>query len=72
MLESFRRLWLAILLFILGVGFSAGCIKASRSDNTAVLLKSEDATREQLMNEVNRFAKVNSIHAKMYLKFEDN
>ena len=72
MLESFRRLWHIVLLFILGVGFSAGCIKASRSDNTAVLLKSEDATREQLMNEVNRFAKVNSIHAKMYLKFEDN
>src|SRR5215470_18630573 len=72
MLTSFRRVWLTTLLFVFGVGFSAGCIKASRSDNTAVLLKTEDATREQLMNEVNRFAKVNSIHAKMYLKFEDN
>ena len=36
------------------------------------LLKTEDASREQLMNEVNRFATVNSIDAKMYLKFEDN
>ena len=72
MLESFRRLWLTILLLILGIGFLAGCIKPSTKQNSAVLLKTEDATREQLMNEVNRFAKVNSIHAKMYLKFEDN
>jgi len=73
MLTSSRRLWLTTLLLVFGIGFLAGCPLSPRSQqNTAVLLKTEDATREQLMNEVNRFAKVNSIHAKMYLKFEDN
>lgn len=67
-----RPNWLGcgIVLVISSILFSSGCIK--QSGKTAVLLKTEDATREQLMNEVNRFAAVNSIHAKMYLKFEDN
>lgn len=39
--------------------------------DTPILLKTEEATREQLLNEINRFAKVNSINAKMDLKFED-
>ncbi|MCA1625790.1 MAG: hypothetical protein LC778_18730 [Acidobacteria bacterium] len=36
------------------------------------MLKSEDATQAQLLEEVNRFAKVNSMRAKMDLRFEDN
>lgn len=54
---------LAILLF------SSGCIK--KSSSTAILLDVTDASKEQLVNEVNRFAKVNSMNAKMDLKFED-
>jgi hypothetical protein len=72
MLNRFRRLGPTIILLVLSVGLFAGCIKVRNPKDTPVLLKTEDATREQLMNEVNRFAAVNSIHAKMYLKFEDN
>lgn len=72
MFNRSRRLGPAIIFLFSGIILLGGCIKASNKQNTAVLLKTEDATREQLMNEVNRFASVNSIHAKMYLKFEDN
>jgi len=66
-----NRLGPAIILLILSVGFLTGC-SFRNPVSIPVLLKTEDASREQLMNEVNRFALVNSIHAKMYLKFEDN
>jgi hypothetical protein len=36
------------------------------------LLKVEDALQSQLLEQVNRFARVNSMRAKMDLKFEDN
>ncbi|HEX9959312.1 MAG TPA: hypothetical protein VGB00_00100 [Pyrinomonadaceae bacterium] len=36
------------------------------------MLKGESATHDQLLDEVNRFARVNSMRAKMDLKFEDN
>jgi hypothetical protein len=36
------------------------------------LLKTENATQSELIKEVNRFARVNSMRAKMDLKFEDN
>ena len=36
------------------------------------MLKAEDASRQQLLDEINRFARVNSLRAKMDLKFEDN
>lgn len=38
----------------------------------AKLLKVEDASQSDLMATVSRFAKMNSMRAKMYLKFEDN
>jgi hypothetical protein len=68
---SFRSvLTIGVLFAALGL-FSAACtIKTDRG--TATLLKAEDATRTELLNEVNRFARVNSMRAKMDLKFEDN
>ncbi len=36
------------------------------------LLKVENASQTDLINEINRFARVNSLRAKMDLKFEDN
>jgi hypothetical protein len=68
---SNRFLSAIIFTFIL-LGFLTGCSIVKSDQKTATLLKTEDASREQLMNEVNRFAAVNSVHAKMYLKFEDN
>ncbi|HEV7700875.1 MAG TPA: hypothetical protein VGO43_11645 [Pyrinomonadaceae bacterium] len=51
---------------------SVSCIKVKKESKADVLLKVEDASQAQLLAEINRFASVNSIHAKMDLKFEDN
>lgn len=52
--------------------FASGCIKPSKDVKTAVLLKTEDATQADLMKEINRFASVGSMRAKMDFSFEDN
>ena len=61
-----------ILVAILAVlaAVSSGCIK--KKSSTAVLLRTEDADISQLKSEVDRYARVGSMRAKMYLKFEDN
>lgn len=64
-----------IPLFLLTLLFlsSTGCTWLYKgTKKTAILLPADDATREQLTNEVNRFAKVNTMRAKMTLQFEDN
>ena len=58
------------LLFI--ILFAGGCLRIKTRDNTAILLKLETATTAELKSEVNRLAQVNSMRAKMDLKFEDN
>lgn len=58
------------LLLAAAAVFSSACIRTKHK--TDVLLKVEDSTQAQLIAEVNRWASVNSIHAKMDLKFEDN
>jgi hypothetical protein len=63
----FRSL-LSMALF--GAGLAGCTIK--KPEGTPTLLKAEDASQAELMNEVNRFARVNSMRAKMDLKFEDN
>lgn len=62
---------MAIPVLVLVV-FSFGCIKVKQAKETARLLKVENAPQSDLMKEVNRFARVNSMRAKMDLKFEDN
>ena len=62
----------SLLTILLLVGFSAGCISVKTPIKTARLLKVENATQDQLMAELNRYARVDSMRAKMYLKFEDN
>ena len=69
-----RKSGFHIYLFLL-VGaafFLSGCIKVRNNQSTPTLLKTEDATQDQLISEVNRFARVGSMRAKMDLKFEDN
>jgi hypothetical protein len=58
---------IVIILF-----FLSGCSIVKKTDSTPTLAKVEDASKEQLLGEINRFAKVNSMRAKMDLKFEDN
>jgi hypothetical protein len=67
MSTSSKKYLLLVLSLVL---LSASCIRSKHK--TDMLLKVEDASQAQLMAEVNRFASVNSIHAKMDLKFEDN
>jgi len=61
------------LLFVLFVLFLSGCGSIVKTkDSRPTLLKVEDATSAQLLEQVNHFSKVNSMKAKMDLKFEDN
>ncbi|MEP6705345.1 MAG: hypothetical protein ABJB34_11120 [Acidobacteriota bacterium] len=62
-----------IFIFFLTAIFLSGCgTIIKKADTTPTLLKTEDATHAQLMAEVNRYARVASMRAKMDLKFEDN
>lgn len=61
-----------LLLFLPLVIFLSGCISPKDSVERAKLLKVEDSSQSELIGTVNRFAKMNSMRAKMYLKFEDN
>src|ERR1041385_1902470 len=62
---------LAFLIVLAAIVFS-GCTIVKKQSKTPTLLKTEDATQAELMAEVNRFASVTSMRAKMDLKFEDN
>ncbi len=67
------KLYFIILILsalILSGGCSGGIIKTK--DKRATLLKAENATQAQLIEQISNFAKVNSLRAKMDLKFEDN
>ena len=68
-LKSYSQLF--ILSLIVSALFLSGCNIVKKKDDTATLLKIEDAPKERLLEEVNRLAKVNSMRAKMDLMFED-
>ena len=67
-----KKSYLPLFLFIFITLFAGGCISLKTKDKRPTLLKTEDATQARLISEVNRFAAVNSMRAKMDLKFEDN
>jgi len=70
-MTDFARLWRTVLILVLVAGFLVGCtIKTPQG--APRLLSVTNATQAELMNEVNRFAKINSMRAKMDLRFEDN
>ena len=58
----------SLVILSSGCGIFSPSTKVSR----ATLLDVEDATQPQLLEQINRFAKVDSMFAKMDLKFEDN
>src|SRR5688500_6319220 len=71
----YQKPLLKIFLFaILIVSAFSGCTIFRPSDKyqSATLLKTENATQEELIKQVNHFARVNSMYAKIDLKFEDN
>ena len=60
-----------IVLISLSIVFT-GCIKVKKTQKTAVLLDTSNATKEQLVAKIDRFSAFTSMRAKMDLKFEDN
>lgn len=71
-LVSFKSLRIKILLIATAALFLFGCNIVKTDKKTPTLLKTENAGQQTLIDEVNRFARVTSMRAKMYLKFEDN
>ena len=72
MLTGNGRLQSYIIALILAVAFLSGCNIVKKASTTPTLLDSKNATHAELMAEVNRFARVGSMRAKMDLNFEDN
>ena len=69
--KFYKQLFFTILL--LGVLFLSGCIFSPKTKvQTVTLLTTDNATQSELVEQVSRFAKVNSLRAKMDLRFEDN
>lgn len=65
---------LYFIFLVLGALFLSGCgvLSPSSKIQTVTLLKTDNATQSELLEQVSRFAKVNSLRAKMDLRFEDN
>ncbi len=59
------------LLLVAAVISTFGCNIVKTDKKTPTLLKTENASQQTLINEINRFSRVNSMRAKMDLKFED-
>lgn len=60
-----------MIILALSVLFS-GCITPKDKINKATLLEVTDAPESELVAEINNLASVDSLRAKVYLKFEDN
>ncbi len=60
-----------LLIFIPFFGACSGGIIKTK-DIRPTLLKVEDATQAQMLDQISNFAKINSMRAKMDLRFEDN
>lgn len=65
-------MWLIAFAVLAASVVASGCISVKQDRETARLLKTEVARQSDLMNEINRFSRVDSMRAKMDLKFEDN
>ena len=70
MFMQIRNLRYTLLITAILAGLS-GCNIVKKESKTPTLLATEKATQAELMAEVNRYARVSSIRAKMDLKFED-
>jgi hypothetical protein len=70
---SSGKLYFLLLLTLAGTSvFVTGCNIVKKEIKIPVLLKTETAKQADLVKEINRFARVGSLRAKMDLKFEDN
>lgn len=65
-----QRAAMQLLLYFISILFISGC-SVMTPVQVPALLKSEDASREQLLAEIDRFAGIDSMKAEMDLRFED-
>ena len=70
--NSFRQSSIFLLLSLVLFSIGCGSIVKTKDNSRPTLLKVEDAAQADLLEQVNRYARVNSMKAKMDLKFEDN
>lgn len=65
---------LILIILIVSTAFLSGCglFNPKTTSKTAILLKTENATQADLITKINHLSQVNSLRAKMDLKFEDN
>lgn len=68
--STFTRVGMIVFLAVMVI--STACIKVKQEKDTARLLTVETAPQSDLVKEVNRFARVNSLRAKVDVHFEDN
>lgn len=63
-----------LIIFIAAIMFAGGCsvFKPSEKQQSPTLLKTEIASKEFMISQINNLAKVNSMYAKIDLKFIDN
>ncbi|MGH9949803.1 MAG: hypothetical protein ACRD6X_21760 [Pyrinomonadaceae bacterium] len=61
-----------VFLALAATVFSAGCITVKKESSTPTLLATVTADVNRLKDEVERYSRVGSLRAKMYLEFEDN
>jgi hypothetical protein len=67
-LQSFPIILIALTIFLNG----CGVFSPKTTSKIPPLLKTENAAQSELLEKINHLAQVNSMRAKMYLKFEDN
>lgn len=69
-----HSLKLSVFILFLFALFLSGCgsFVKTKDNKRPTLLKTENAAAADLVSEVNRYSKVNSMRAKMDFKFEDN
>lgn len=60
-----------VAIIILAAISMSGCFSPKVSKDTAIVPRFENASKEQLIEEANRFSKVTSMRADMTLEFED-
>ena len=71
MLNRYHIIFTTLLLFFaIFISGCSGIIK--KKENTAILPKLENADSTELKAQVNRLASIDSMRAKMDLRFEDN
>lgn len=66
-----KHLYLSISILVILLLSGCGSLIKTK-DKRATLLKTQNAETSELINQVNRYAQVSSMHAKIDLKFEDN